>query len=134
MRSFEYLKFAQGFTLIELLIVITIIGTLTLAVIPMISSFQSDQSLANAAQEMKTAFSVAKSNAANGVTCGDNNRAIDWHFIPGGTIKYFTAPNCESGTGTGKEYNLPDNIYIKYLYLITPNLSNSPDDDSTFTC
>lgn len=122
-------KQSCGFTLIELLIVIAVISILATIGVPVFTTFNKNQTLKNAASELKSNLRFAQNKAVSGDKSGCSGTLVGWYatFTSTGAnaTSYNLTSRCKiSGTesdGQSKTYSLPSSgIYIKSLTAPAP--------------
>ncbi|MFH0937297.1 MAG: type II secretion system protein [Candidatus Daviesbacteria bacterium] len=112
----------SGFTLIELMVTISILGVLMVIVLPRIGSYQSQQTLKDAAAQLQTNLRRAQNNAASGVKCSDSP-ATNWILEVVDETKYQMKPTCSSPVTT--PLPLPSNVTISKI-----NIDGCPNGSS----
>ncbi len=90
----------RGFTLIEILVAITVIGIVSVLVIPNLNKFSKDQDFSSQSGRFLQTLRQAQSNAQSGLQCPSPTKAaISWQFIYSTINKnYYLVANCSDIT------------------------------------
>lgn len=140
-KRIKSLLIDYGFTLVELIVVIAILAILVVIAVPNYTSYNNDQKLNEAANQLQTILRQAQNNAQTGTQCKNTSstgKALEWYvtFDTSSTgnanTQYTFTANCEPGISqTPQIIYFPSGIVISALRLRTSPSDTSPCSPSS---